>query len=393
MAVAFWGEAAVLNKLWLRQILWEGIRKRLRGVSMIDLESKFFARSHPDFQKLIPYGFQKFQEGYRYSVNILGQEFRVEICISFDGILQGCVYETMTGEEYRNIRIEGMNGAFVGKVREAYGQILQAIRQNCYIDDYFSAGQANRIARLIQEKYGVRPEFLWDKAPEHGVFRNLQNQKWFGIIMYVARNKITVGEGKIDVLAIKAAPDAIGTLLGRDGIYPAYHLNKKNWISIILDESLADEDIMRQVEASYRIVQGKGKKGRQSPGMQAWLVPANPHYFDLEHAFAENQEIIWKQSTNVAVDDQVFLYVTAPVSAILYQCRVTAVDIPYAYESHQIKIRRVMRLRLLKQYDPLLFSLPWLKEQEITTVRGPMHITDSLHIAMRDRENSKKQES
>ena len=230
---------------------------------MIDLESRFFERAHPDTEEMVDYGFRKTAEGYRYSVDILNQEFRVDLLVSFSGELQGNVIETTTGEVYQNIRIEGMTGAFVGKVREAYGQVLQAVRQNCYINDDFSTAQANRIAFLIREKYGIRPEFLWKSAPQHGVFRNQQNQKWFGIIMHVDQGKITVGKGKIDVLDIKVDPESRESLFTIDGIYPAYHLNKKYWISILLNECVTDEKIMQLIEASYRIVQGKGKKQRQ----------------------------------------------------------------------------------------------------------------------------------
>ena len=112
--------------------------------------------------------------------------------------------------------------------------------------------------------------------------------------------------------------------------------------------------------------------------MKEWLVPANPHYFDLEQAFSEQQEIIWKQSTCVAVNDIVFLYVTAPVSAILYQCLVTAVNIPYAHENRQIKIQRVMKIKLLKRYSRDLYTFHWLQEHGIKTVRGPMHINHAI---------------
>lgn len=349
---------------------------------MIDLESKFFARAHADVQKLLDYGFQKTTEGYCYRTDILDKEFQAEIFVTLAGKLQGQVIETMTGEAYKNIWIEGMNGAFVGRVREAYEQVLQAVRQNCYIDDDFSTAQANRISHRIQGKYNVRPEFLWKSAPQHGVFRNQQNQKWFGIIMYVEQNKITAGEGKVDVLDIKVNPDTRESLLDMEGIYPAYHLNKKNWISILLNESVTDEKIMQLVETSYRIVQGEGKRSRKDAGVQEWLVPANPHYFDAEQAFSRQREIIWKQSTCVAVNDIVFLYVTAPVSAIMYRCLVTAVDIPYAYESSQITIQRVMRIKLLERYKNDQYTFRWLQKHGIKTVRGPLHINDVLRKAL-----------
>ena len=56
---------------------------------MIDLESRFFERAHPDTEKMVDYGFRKTAEGYRYSVDILDQEFLVDLLVSFSGELQG----------------------------------------------------------------------------------------------------------------------------------------------------------------------------------------------------------------------------------------------------------------------------------------------------------------
>lgn len=36
-----------------------------------------------------------------------------------------------------------------------------------------------------------------------------------------------------------------------NGIYPSYHLSKKSWISIILDDTLSDKEIMNLVDLSY----------------------------------------------------------------------------------------------------------------------------------------------
>ena len=56
---------------------------------------------------------------------------------------------------------------------------------------------------------------------------------------------------------VKVSKDEIGNLLKKDGIYPAYHMNKRNWISILLNDTLKDTEIMNRIEESYKL--GKGK--------------------------------------------------------------------------------------------------------------------------------------
>lgn len=40
-------------------------------------------------------------------------------------------------------------------------------------------------------------------------------------------------------------------------VLPAYHMNKKHWISVILDGSMADDDLKALVEESYALTKPK----------------------------------------------------------------------------------------------------------------------------------------
>ena len=74
-----------------------------------------------------------------------------------------------------------------------------------------------------------------------------------------------------------------------------------------------------------------------------------------------------------------YMYVGAPVSAILYKCKVTEVNIPYRYQDENLTISALMKIRLLKRYDPKLFTFEVLKEEYgIFAVRGPRGIPNSL---------------
>ena len=224
------------------------------------IEDEVFKKYKLKKDKLISYGFKNENEIYKYSKNFMNDTFRAEICIDKNGKVSGKVIEIELNEEYTNFRMENAVGEFVNTVREGYIKILQDIANNCYEKEEFIFEQTNRITNLINEKYKVSPEFLWNKFPGFGVFRNTRSNKWFGIIMNIDRSKIISGNtGEIEVLNVKLDDD-VKNYLGKNGIYPSYHLNKKSWITIILDDTLSDKEIMDLIDISYRCSDGKSYK-------------------------------------------------------------------------------------------------------------------------------------
>ena len=146
-------------------------------------------------------------------------------------------------------------------------------------------------------------------------------------------------------------------------------MNKKNWITMTLDNTVPDEFLLALINESHAFTLGKHKRHRA--GNNAWLVPANPKFFDIEAAFAKQKEIIWKQSSDLQVGNTAYMYVGAPISAVLYKCTVTAVDIPYDYEDENLKISKVMKIKLIKKYAKDFMNLAKLGEYGVRTVRGP----------------------
>ena len=225
----------------------------------MSIESEVFKKYTPNNKKLIKYGFKKCNNGYKFSKMFMNDTFRADIVIDDKEHVIGKVIEVELDEEYTNFRIEGNVGEFVGSVREEYKSILQDIANNCFEKEYFIYEQTNRITKLINEKYEVSPEFLWDKFPGYGVFRNTRSNKWFGIIMNIDRSKIISDKsGEIEILNVKL-DDVVQNYLGVKGIYPSYHLSKKSWISIILDDTLSDKEIMDLIDISYNISNIKGE--------------------------------------------------------------------------------------------------------------------------------------
>lgn len=92
----------------------------------------------------------------------------------------------------------------------------------------------------------------------------------------------------------------------------------------------------------------------------------------MQTAFGKADEIDWKQGKGIKTGDTVFLYVAAPVSAILYKCRVTKTDIPFRFDNGEVHMNHIMRIKLLKRYAADRFTFDVLrKEYGIFAVRGP----------------------
>lgn len=123
-------------------------------------------------------------------------------------------------------------------------------------------GQRERITEYVQNRFGADPEHLWAKYPNYVVFRQPASRKWFAAIMDIPRNRLGLdGDGLVDVMDVKCGALMVGSLLAQDGFLPAYHMSKGTWISVLLDETVPDEQIFPLLELSYDSVAPKVKKG------------------------------------------------------------------------------------------------------------------------------------
>ena len=219
------------------------------------IEKEIFKKSYPNYEKLEKYGFQKEKDIYIYSKTIMNDKFKVDIWID-NGKVFDRIIDLKTNEEYINYRIKSQNGSFVSQVREQYNNLLVDIKNSCFINNYFVNNQANRITNYIIEKYGDYPEFLWENYPEFGVFRNKNNNKWYAIIMNINGTKIGLKDELKEIINVKVNSNEIDDFLKENGYFAAYHMNKKYWITMVLDDTLNDKEVISLLDNSYKLVNG-----------------------------------------------------------------------------------------------------------------------------------------
>lgn len=120
---------------------------------------------------------------------------------------------------------------------------------------------------FINENFaGIIQDYPWEDAPEYTVFRHADNRKWFALIMHINSRLLKAYSGEspeIDVVNLKSDPDLIEILLKEPWIHPAYHMNKRYWVSIPLDRTAPDERLINLVDLSYQLTSKNSTKRSQ----------------------------------------------------------------------------------------------------------------------------------
>ena len=66
----------------------------------------------------------------------------------------------------------------------------------------------------------------------------------------------------VDVMNLKVDPVKAQDVLKIPGVYPAYHMNHKQWISVALDGTLTDGDVMELVGTSFDLTSNKKRNAK-----------------------------------------------------------------------------------------------------------------------------------
>ena len=115
--------------------------------------------------------------------------------------------------------------------------------------------------------YSTSPDYPFDEDFETAVLRHKDNRKWYAIMMKVSRRKFGIDSDEvIDVVNLKLPTEMFGSFGAADGVYPAYHMNKLHWISVLLPD--APEDIIQfLLNVSYEATKSKkNSKNRRNYG-------------------------------------------------------------------------------------------------------------------------------
>ena len=110
--------------------------------------------------------------------------------------------------------------------------------------------------------HSTSPDYPFDEDFETAVLRHTDNCKWYAIVMRVSRRKFGIDSDEvIDVVNLKLPTEMFGSFGAADGVYPAYHMNKLHWISVLLPDA-PDDVVQFLVNVSFEATKDKRKRQR-----------------------------------------------------------------------------------------------------------------------------------
>ena len=109
-----------------------------------------------------------------------------------------------------------------------------------------------------REQYGTEPEYLWADTPHAAVLRHRDNTKWYGLVMEVTGDRVGLAaDQRVDILNVKDIPDEIVHICDMPGFAPAYHMNKRHWLTVILPAFSDPAVVFRLLDRSYDLTAPK----------------------------------------------------------------------------------------------------------------------------------------
>lgn len=212
-----------------------------------------FKRKKLNKNKLEQYGFTHNGEFYLLQQEILNGSFTLYITIGENGIPDTKLIEKETNDEYVLYKTDAQ-GTFVGSVRTEIENSLRQIADTCYETAVFKTRQAQMLIEFVRKSYGDELEFLWTKFPDNAVWRRKDNKKWYGVILTVQRSKLGLDSDEIvEIVDFRLRPELMAEQVANENYYPGWHMNKKSWYTMILDESIADKELCQRVLESYEL--------------------------------------------------------------------------------------------------------------------------------------------
>lgn len=204
-----------------------------------------------DESKLQDFGFNKYNEFY-YKKELVLDGFYFIIQLDYQSkIIDINAYDS-DNQEYELFNVSYTKNALANILQQKKDELIKGLINQCCIRNSLK----DDVLHYIYEKYSVEADFPW-KENTYAVLR-CKNHKWFGLIMEIKYKNLGISSNeRLDVINIKLPSDLIESLIDNKTFFKAYHMNKKYWISIILNNSVSLDLLKSLIDKSYSLVNEK----------------------------------------------------------------------------------------------------------------------------------------
>ena len=204
-----------------------------------------------DCKRAIAYGFSRTEAGLELKKELPGVGLYAVFVIAGKSF-EVNVFDADTDEEYLPFNVLDNITGFVTGIREQVEDLVQEIKEKCLLNSNMKL----RLMKYCERKFGTEPEAPWEDSPDAYTFKTATRNKWYALFMTIPYKSLGLAaKGTLDVVNIKLPPEKVLDLIDRVHFYPAYHMNKKHWITIVLDKEVDESLVQQLLEESYGLVE------------------------------------------------------------------------------------------------------------------------------------------
>ena len=174
--------------------------------------------------------------GFSITYRIQGNSCRVE------------VLDSESGWEYDLFNVPSSGGGTVTALREEVDAFLARVATVCFGVHPHRA----EVLQYCKETYGTEADYPFQDS--HAQVLRKPSGKWYGLLMTIPAEKLGLSQKQeVEVINLKATPARIANPDFRS-IFPAWHMNRKYWISVLLDSTISPELLHTLLDESYHLV-------------------------------------------------------------------------------------------------------------------------------------------
>ena len=135
-------------------------------------------------------------------------------------------------------------------VKAVVNEILDEILVQCFTNT------RRDVIAYCEQTFHTLHECPWKEFPEFCTFKTMNSQKWYALIMNIPCQKLgLIDRGIVDVINLKLPPEQIPSLIDNKHYFNAYHMNKKHWLTILLDQNTDMAQLKTLIQTSYQLVE------------------------------------------------------------------------------------------------------------------------------------------
>ncbi len=120
-----------------------------------------------------------------------------------------------------------------------------------------------------RQEYGDKPLYLWEGLPGNAVLRHAASGRWYALFMLVPASVLGLpGKETIDILDVHCDFRTQPFLLKEKGIFPAYHMSRRSWITLLLDGTLPADRVLELLRESHDMTLDRADLAGNTAGSQ-----------------------------------------------------------------------------------------------------------------------------